>query len=480
MSSSVAPLFPTTSVFIPAFWASARSGILTEEDADARYLRFPVGQGTESIPNLIVSGSSTLGVVSASTLSQSGTYTNTNSGTPAKQVIINNTTPSITITDGTNTTTITPTSVGTANTLQQVLDAGNSATGANAKIALTDNSVGGSSFPSLRLLNSNATAGNFTGVPCVETYKYGRNVVASDVITTLQFNANNYLGTKTLFGKIECLATSSSAGGGDDGALDFYSCVNGTSSLVMRLNGADNENNSFRPLDMNGNAIKTSSGNITIDGTSAPSGSGQIDISPRTTAVCNVNSNLRIPSNSNNLVIGTTANGYAGLMSAQGTNYTGVSASLFSQLSFSGLRLAQGTLYAENKTNIQTYEDITLSNTDGSGFITTAQLNNNVNSPFLQLKRDFGSPEKSITMACETTGAGQNSITAVDSQSNNPFLIDTSGYVNGAIELKVNDTSGSLKLTSASLESNTSTGSAGKYLVINLNGTDYKIALENV
>ena len=38
----------------------------------------------------------------------------------------------------------------------------------------------------------------------------------------------------------------------------------------MRLNGDDNENNFFRPLDMNGNAIKTSTGNMTI--TSSTSG----------------------------------------------------------------------------------------------------------------------------------------------------------------------------------------------------------------
>ena len=71
MSSSVAPLFPKTSVFIPAYWENARSEILTQEEADARYLKFPVGQGTESIPNLIVSGQTTLGITSASTLTAS-------------------------------------------------------------------------------------------------------------------------------------------------------------------------------------------------------------------------------------------------------------------------------------------------------------------------------------------------------------------------------------------------------------------------
>jgi|MesohylFT_1024984.scaffolds.fasta_scaffold19954_2 hypothetical protein len=76
MSSSVAPRFPPTSVFIPAFWENARGELLTQDEADARYLKFPVGQGTESIPNLIVAGTSTLGITSASTLSLTDTTNN--------------------------------------------------------------------------------------------------------------------------------------------------------------------------------------------------------------------------------------------------------------------------------------------------------------------------------------------------------------------------------------------------------------------
>jgi hypothetical protein len=71
MSSSNPPIFPKTSVFIPAYWDTARGGALTQDEADARYLKFPVGQGTESIPNLIVSGTTTLGITSASTLTLS-------------------------------------------------------------------------------------------------------------------------------------------------------------------------------------------------------------------------------------------------------------------------------------------------------------------------------------------------------------------------------------------------------------------------
>jgi hypothetical protein len=166
---------------------------------------------------------------------------------------------------------------GGSGTLQSVLTAGNTATGASALIGLTNSGVGYTSNPQLTLNNSNATAGNTTGVPSVEIYKSGRNVVQNDIISSIFFYANNYLGTKRLFGKIESVITNSSGGGGDDGALDFYTCVNGTSSLVMRLNGADNENNSFRPLDMNGNAVRSSSGSMTIE-TQTSSGSGDLQL----------------------------------------------------------------------------------------------------------------------------------------------------------------------------------------------------------
>lgn len=83
MSSSSPPLFPETDVFIPSYWRQASDNILTQDEADTRYLKFPIGQGTESIPNLIVAGSSTLGVVSTNTLNSNGLIT-------ANQGIISN------------------------------------------------------------------------------------------------------------------------------------------------------------------------------------------------------------------------------------------------------------------------------------------------------------------------------------------------------------------------------------------------------
>jgi hypothetical protein len=136
---------------------------------------------------------------------------------------------------------------------------------------------------SLIIENRNNVAGPTSdGIPSVEYYKNGRNVVANDVVFSEQFYANDFSGNKVLFGKIECTATTSTGPSNNDGALDFYSCVNGVNNIVFRLNGQDNENNSFRPFDINGQPIKTSQLNLDIDASSS-TGNGRIILTPKVT-----------------------------------------------------------------------------------------------------------------------------------------------------------------------------------------------------
>lgn len=71
MSISTPPTF-ILDIFIPYYWNIGQTEI-TQDYADAHYLKFPVGQGTQSIPNLIVSGTTTLANTSVSTLTASGT-----------------------------------------------------------------------------------------------------------------------------------------------------------------------------------------------------------------------------------------------------------------------------------------------------------------------------------------------------------------------------------------------------------------------
>jgi hypothetical protein len=59
MSNSTAPLFPTTPIFIPSNWEQSTETGLSIASADKRYLKFPLGQGTETLPGLIVNNTNT-------------------------------------------------------------------------------------------------------------------------------------------------------------------------------------------------------------------------------------------------------------------------------------------------------------------------------------------------------------------------------------------------------------------------------------
>jgi len=63
--------YPPPTETLPIFDAgvfTTNDSTLTISQADARYLKFPTGQGTETIPNLVVSGTSTLATTTATTL----------------------------------------------------------------------------------------------------------------------------------------------------------------------------------------------------------------------------------------------------------------------------------------------------------------------------------------------------------------------------------------------------------------------------
>jgi len=171
---------------------------------------------------------------------------------------------------------------------------------------ITNSNVGGTALPLLTLNNTNATAGAVT----IKTNKTSKNAATGDVLSSLQFNGKNFNGADTTFAKIECVATTATAGD-TDGSIDFYTNINtvGNNQLVFRLNAADNENNTFRPFDLNGNALKTSSGNLTVDAT-ASSGTGIINLNPKTgtgyVAINNASaSNLRLDGTINNLTAPT-------------------------------------------------------------------------------------------------------------------------------------------------------------------------------
>jgi hypothetical protein len=600
--ASYTPPTENLAIFDPRVFTNDITPITTGE-GDKRYLRFPTAQGTENLSAINVGGVATFldNTIFTDnwTLNDTQTVpTSTISATclPATNPVLelkrntggavfeetNITQNGVSYTTSTGTTTTATwagiIAGGGGSNLQSVLNAGNSATGANAKIALTDSGIGGSANPQLLLENSNATVGNTNGVSTVEYYKSGRNVVANDIIASQRFNANNYLGAKTAFGRIDCVATSSSSGAGDDGALDFYSCVNGTSSLVFRMNGADNENNSFRPLDMTGNNIKSSSGNLTIE-TTASSGTGTINISAKTGAFININSGAKTDSSIqtltgaggsiidfagaspderfdiakddirlhwNNLTDQadiSLENDYATSNSAISMFYQSPAGNIQTLLqnipSFHTFKQVDGinartseirpdkiqltnsangtTMTLDN--NFATYENkLTLSGADDTTPVyTRAEIVNRTTNQLIQLTNNGSSSNaKTLTLINETgTGGALTYSNAIDTSpftisstedlnvsSGNDIEISSANDIdilatgagmgtrnvnitaNGGVNLTTSssltmDINNDLIFTGASLQSASAGGNSGQHLVITLNGTQYKIKLEN-
>ena len=177
-------------------------------------------------------------------------------------------------------------------TLQDVLDAGNTATGANAKITLTDtdakltivnSSVGGIANPLLVLQNNNTTAGGTT----IETYKNDTPTsTGGDVVGIWTASCNTNIG-KTEIARISQIAYGVGASNNDGGIIlackvnsslapqNFLACNGGAGTGEVQI---------FRP-------ITNPTGDITIS-TASSSGTGDILLTPKTTGYVRVSEDI--------------------------------------------------------------------------------------------------------------------------------------------------------------------------------------------
>jgi hypothetical protein len=132
--------------------------------------------------------------------------------------------------------------------------------------------------PAYTLTNTNATA---TSCPIISTLNQGHNQTgtATDYLYRQQHIGKNTAGTQITFGGIDCISRNVAAAN-EDGVLAFNCAVNGVSTKVLEMNGNESEINAFQALDMNGQAIKTASGNMAITAT-ASSGTGTITLAPK-------------------------------------------------------------------------------------------------------------------------------------------------------------------------------------------------------
>jgi hypothetical protein len=148
---------------------------------------------------------------------------------------------------------------GTPN-LQQVLDAGNSATGANATITLNDTDPGGGSNPMLTLNqnDTNAGAGSIRMFKNISTNGSAIGEVSFVAKTAITGNPERE------YARIDARIRNNNTSN-IDGSIGLSARVNDVLTEIVRVNGVDNQTEFLQPIDMNGNAINCSTGNLAIN-----------------------------------------------------------------------------------------------------------------------------------------------------------------------------------------------------------------------
>ena len=155
-----------------------------------------------------------------------------------------------------------PTGPPSVNTLQQVLNAGNSATGTNAKIFLNTNTTGGANNPIIILKNTDTVNGSVT--LNIEKDK-GVSSSVGEILSQINTYGKSTSNIVRQFSSIQttCRVVTN---GAEEGVLSFNIIDAGAQATYLDLNGQENQVNLFKPLDMNGNAITTSTGDLVLNG----------------------------------------------------------------------------------------------------------------------------------------------------------------------------------------------------------------------
>jgi len=145
-----------------------------------------------------------------------------------------------------------------------------------AQILNNSTTAGAIANPSFIFRETNATA---TAFPTIKTEKLSVVPIAGNPISAITNWASDATGTQREWSRIQTKVENIGAGN-QDGTLSIFNSVNGSVLETFNFNGAQNENNSFRPLDLNGNALRTASGDLTID-TSTSSGNGILTLATK-------------------------------------------------------------------------------------------------------------------------------------------------------------------------------------------------------
>ena len=159
---------------------------------------------------------------------------------------------------------------GTANTASVSCSTGSIIASGDTQV-FASGLAGAVATPNFTMRNSNVAP---TSYPSLKLDKSGVVAPASGTISAISSWAVDATSASREWSRIQT-KTENTGAGNQDGTLQIFNSVNGVVSETFNFNGAQNENNSFRPLDMNGNGIRTTTGSMEIN-TSASSTAGAV------------------------------------------------------------------------------------------------------------------------------------------------------------------------------------------------------------
>jgi len=125
--------------------------------------------------------------------------------------------------------------------------------------------------PTLQIVNNNVSTASY---PVLKFNKSTTITQIGNVISAVSSYARDYTNTSIEWTRIQTKVENNSVGN-QDATLSIYTIVNGTLQEVFNFNGGQNEINSFRPLDLNGNDLRSTTGNVIIN-SNISTGTGQV------------------------------------------------------------------------------------------------------------------------------------------------------------------------------------------------------------
>jgi hypothetical protein len=166
---------------------------------------------------------------------------------------------------------------------------------------------------------TNTSAAN-SSHPVIRFNRPNVNSQVGDSLSVISTFANDAGGTNREWSRIQTKTENVSVSpANQDSTISFFTSVNGAVAEVFNLNGAQNENNMFRPLDMNNNEIRSNSGDMTLT-TTASTGTGNITMSAKANVSIN-GTNCSVKSQSGvNVGAVYTNSGVSGIVELEATS----------------------------------------------------------------------------------------------------------------------------------------------------------------